>query len=203
MNTLTSQTVSVADSTDVADNDVSVSIFERALGTFTGEGVGSMFRGIPELERLVLTEMVARLESTMEVNGETYTVAQARNAFRALHKQGVETGKRTCSQLPQWAKKSDSPDAEYAETVIDEEIYDIFTVDRGYVDVKSNAEGERDYAGVPCLLREAESRLYNEIDAFIGELGMGRSRRGNKGYWSEYDLDELVTEMKARIAEIS
>lgn len=203
MNTLTSQTVSVADSTDVADNEVSVSIFERALGTFTGDGVGSIFRGIPELERLVLTEMVARLESTIEVNGVTFTVSQARNAFRALHVQGIKVGKRTCEQLPTWAKKSDAPETEYVETVIDEEVYDIFTVDRGYIDVKSNAEGVRDYAGVPCLLREADSRLYEVIDEFIGELGMGRSRRGNKGYWSEYDLDELVAEMKERLAEIS
>jgi len=203
MNTTTSQTVLVADSTDVTGNDVPVSLFERALGTFTGDGVGSIFRTIPELERLVLTEMVARLESTMEVNGVTFTVSEARSSFKALHVQGVKTGKRTCEQLPTWAKKSDAPETEYAETIIDKEIYDIFTVERGFIDVKSNEEGVRDYVGVPCLLRGADARLYNAIDEFIGELGMGRSRRGNKGYWSEYDLDELVAEMKARIAEIS
>ncbi len=203
MKTLTSQTVSVADSTDVTGDDAPVSVFEQGMSLLTGNGVSSIFQALPGLELHFLTEMVARLESTVEVNGVTYTVSQARASFKKLHVEGIRVGKRTCEQLPTWAKKSDAPETEYVETVIDEEIYDIFTTDRGYIDVKSNAEGVRDYAGVPCLLREADSRLYDAIDEFIGEIGMGRSRRGNKGYWSDVDVEQWVIDAKARIAEIS
>jgi hypothetical protein len=203
MNTTTSQTVLVADSTNVAGDDAPVSVFEQGMSLLTGNGVSSIFQALPGLELHFLTELVARLESTMEVNGVVYTVSEARSSFKALHVAGIREGKRTCSQLPTWAKKSDGPDVEYAETVIDEEIYDIFTVNRGFIDVKSNDEGVRDYVGVPCLLREADSRLYNAIDEFIGELGMGKSRRGNKGYWSDIDVEQYVIDAKARIAEIS
>ena len=203
MNTTTSQTVLVADSTDVTGNDVPVSVFEQGMSLFTGPGVASIFQALPGLELHFLTEVLARLESTTEVNGVTFTVAKARATFKQLHLDGIREGKRTCSQLPTWAKKSDAPDVEYLETVIDERFYDLLTVTDGKVDVKANEDGVRDYAGVPCLLPKADARLYVAIDEFIGELGMGKSRRGSKGYWSEVDIDELIVDIKARIAEIS
>lgn len=203
MNTTTSQTVLVADSTDVTGNDVPVTVFEQGMTLFTGSGVASIFQALPGLELHFLTEVVARLESTVEVNGVTFTVKQARSTFKELHVRGVGQGKRTCSQLPTWAKKSDAPETEYAETVIDERVYDLLTVTDGLIDVKADDEGVRNYAGVPCLLPKADARLYKAIDEFIGELGMGKSRRGNKGYWADLDIDAFLVDAKARIAELS
>jgi hypothetical protein len=194
-----STAVSVAESTDVNSDDVqSETVFGRALGKFTGDGVGSMFRAIPDLERLVLTEVLTRLTTVITIKGVDYSVKQAANAFRQLHKLGVAKGKAVCSQLPSWSKDDDSVPA-----VIDEELYELFIVNQGYVDVKTDENGERNYVGVPCLLKKADVAVYEGIDEAFLELGLNRSRRGSKGYWSEDDIDELVEDIKTRLAELN
>jgi hypothetical protein len=199
-----STAVVTAETVTVTDGDASVitSTFGQASAMFTVDGVASMFESIPEAERLLLTEMLKRLKSKVVVNGVEYSVQQARDAFKELHLDGIREGKRACSQLPSWAKKSDGPDAENIPTVIDEEVYDLLTVTRGGIDVKANADGKRDYQGVPCILREADSRLYLAIDEFFLELSFGRSRRGAKGYWSEQSIPELIEKIEARLAEL-
>lgn len=90
MDTSTSQTVVVADSTTPALDPVNA-----LLGFFTASTVADAIKRHPEIREILLADLGPRLAATLEVNGVTYTVPTAADALATLYMRGKALHKAT------------------------------------------------------------------------------------------------------------
>lgn len=89
METTTSPTVTVADSTDSLDS------VNSTLAWFTKSTIASAIDRHPEIREILLADLGPRLEATLEVKGTNYTVPSASGTLVTLYKRGKALHKGT------------------------------------------------------------------------------------------------------------